>query len=459
MNHQVQFDAELIRRYDVTGPRYTSYPTAVEFAPVEEGGYIRRAEASNATGRPLSLYIHVPFCEKLCFYCACNKVVTKRHERALPYLQALYREMALQGALFDRERPVEQLHFGGGTPTFLNDEQLAGVMEELARHFHLLDDQRQEYSIEIDPRTTDPARIRALADMGLNRISLGVQDVDEWVQKAVNRIQPVELTAAIVEQARASAYRSVSMDLIYGLPLQTADSFARTLETVVALRPDRLAVYNYAHLPELFKPQRRIDENQLPSAEEKLEILRQSIEYLVGQGYVYIGMDHFALPDDELVKAQEEGHLQRNFQGYSTRGHCDMVGLGVSAIGFVNDYYAQNSKDLEDYQQRLAQGRLPVHKGYACNRDDSIRRAVIQEIMCHHRLSYPWVEQRFGLRMETYFSPELGALEPLANDGLIRFLDTGFEVTDRGRILLRHVAMVFDRYLQQRRQARFSKVI
>ncbi len=459
MNHQVLFDAELIRRYDVTGPRYTSYPTAVEFGPARPETYLEHAERSNVSGRPLSVYIHVPFCEKLCFYCACNKVVTKRHDKAPPYLQALFREMELQGRAFDRERPVEQLHFGGGTPTFLDDDQLAEVMENLGRHFRLLKDDRREYAIEIDPRTTDPARIRALADMGLNRISLGVQDVEERVQRAVNRIQPVELTAAIVEQARASGYKSVSMDLIYGLPLQSADSFARTLQIVVGMKPNRLAVYNYAHLPHLFKPQRRISEADLPSAEEKLVILQQTIEYLTDQGYVYIGMDHFALPDDELVQAQEKGELQRNFQGYSTHGHCDMLGLGVSAIGFVDNYYAQNHKDLSAYQQTLSEGRLAVHKGYACDTDDSIRRAVIQEIMCHHRLCYDWVERRFGLRMHEYFASELQALPALAEDGLIELNEQGFTVTDRGRILLRHVAMVFDRYLQQRRQASFSKVI
>ncbi len=459
MNHQVQFDAELIRRYDVTGPRYTSYPTAVEFQPASPETYLRHVRQSNADGKPLSLYIHVPFCEKLCFYCACNKVVTKRHDKAPPYLDALFAEMALQGEALDAGRPVEQLHFGGGTPTFLDDAQLQSVMDTLNRHFNMLDDERREYAIEIDPRTTDPARIRALAGMGLNRISLGVQDVEEKVQRAVNRLQPVELTAAIVEAARESGYQSVSMDLIYGLPLQTADSFARTLETVVAMKPDRLAVYNYAHLPHLFKPQRRIQEADLPSAEEKLVILQHTIEYLTDQGYVYIGMDHFALPDDELVKAQERGELQRNFQGYSTHGHCDMLGLGVSAIGFIDNYYAQNHKNLEDYQQALAEGQLAVHKGYACDEDDSIRRGVIQEIMCHHRLRYDWVEQQYGLDMQTYFATELQALQPLAEDGLITLTDNGFTVTNRGRILLRHVAMVFDRYLQQRRAASFSKVI
>lgn len=460
MQHDVQFDSDLIQRYDVTGPRYTSYPTAVQFSSQTPESYINAAQDSNKDStKPLSIYIHIPFCEKLCFYCACNKVVTKIYDKAGPYLQHLYQEMSLQGELFDRSRPVEQLHFGGGTPTFLTDDQITGIFEHLGKNFKLLKDENREYSIEIDPRTTDAQRIKTLAGLGLNRISLGVQDVELAVQQSVNRVQPFEQTEAIVHAARNNGYNSVSFDLIYGLPHQSLDSFSNTLSTVLKLQPNRLAIYNYAHLPHLFKPQRRINESELPSAAEKLDILQKTIEFLTAEGYVYVGMDHFALPDDELVLAQEKGQLQRNFQGYSTHGHCDMIGLGVSSIGFVNGVYAQNAKTLERYYEPLSQGSLSIEKAYSCNEDDEIRRAVIQEVMCHHGLDYEKISQQFSIDYTDYFSEEMVRLEPLAADGLLVFKPGRFDVTPRGRVLLRHIAMIFDRYLGQKAGASFSKVI
>jgi len=462
VDHSIDFDRALIKKYDVSGPRYTSYPTANLFEHLSSDDYRLAAVSSNddPVPAPLSIYIHVPFCAKLCFYCACNKVVTKNKTRSELYLARLYREIALQGALYDRDRQVEQLHFGGGTPTFLEDEQLETIFEELDRHFTLVKDDRREFSIEIDPRTTDADRIFKLADMGINRLSLGVQDVEPIVQKAVNRVQSIEETTAVINAARAANFKSISLDLIYGLPHQTIDSFAKTIETVLEFRPDRLAIYNYAHMPELFAPQKRILEKDLPSADDKLQILSNTINRLVEAGYVYIGMDHFALPDDELVLAQERGQLQRNFQGYSTHGHCDLIGLGPSSIGQVGGTFSQNAKDLNEYYDLLSEAKIPIVKGYVSTDDDLLRKEIIQEIMCHHRLRYQTFERAFDIEFSGYFWPELEALKSLATDGLLEFCEGGFNVTSKGRVLLRHVAMIFDAYLKvPGKKARFSKVI
>lgn len=462
MDHTVRFDHDLIARYDTSGPRYTSYPTAVQFREQDAGAYRSAAIRSNddPMPRPLSLYVHIPFCEKLCFYCACNKVVTKNREKAEHYLNRLIREIALQGSLFDRDRLVEQLHFGGGTPTFLEDDQIEDLMKELARHFSFSAPDKREFSLEIDPRTTDVKRIARLAEMGFNRMSLGVQDVDPAVQKAVNRIQPVDETRRIMQAARDSGFNSISLDLIYGLPFQTLESYGHTLDTVIAMKPDRLAVYNYAHMPHLFMPQRRIIESDLPAAAEKLDILEMAIKKLTAAGYVYIGMDHFALPDDELVKAQNKGELQRNFQGYSTHGHCDLIGLGLSSIGFVNGVYAQNHKSLPEYYADLSDARLPLAKSYVCNDDDHLRRHVIQELMCHHQLVFSEIESREGIDFKQYFADELKTLWQMQADGLLELLPDRISVTGRGRLLLRNIAMVFDAYLSSGKQpGRFSKVI
>jgi oxygen-independent coproporphyrinogen III oxidase len=449
MTFAVRFDPELVRRHDCFGPRYTSYPTAVQFHDgFGEREYRAAATASNAElGRPLSLYVHIPFCASPCFYCGCNKVVTRSSERADAYLERLYREIALQATLFDRGRPVEQLHFGGGTPTFLTHPQLQALVSALDRSFGLSSDPGREYSIEIDPRTVGRDTLALLRGLGFNRMSVGVQDCDPDVQRAVNRFQPAEETLQVIDDARALGFGSVSVDLIYGLPLQTLASFERTLDTVLTARPDRLAVYGYAHMPHLFKPQKRIKAEQLPSPETRLELLGLTITRLTDAGYVYIGMDHFALPGDELVRAQSDGHLQRNFQGYSTRAHCDLVGLGVSSISKIGRTYAQNAKTLPDYYATIESGRLPVQRGIELTDDDVLRREVIQTLMCHGHVDFTTIGQRFGIDFPAYFAPELERLQHFRNDGLVEFAADRIDATPAGRLLIRNVAMVFDAYL------------
>jgi len=461
---QVQeFDGDLIRRYDTNGPRYTSYPTALQFHDqFEVENYCQQAEASNEDliPRPLSLYIHIPFCESLCYYCGCNKLVTQHPEQALPYLSALHQEITWQGALFDNDRPVEQLHLGGGTPTYINDVQLYELLQHCTRHFNIPRNEDREWSIEVDPRTVDPDRIKNLAKLGFNRLSLGIQDFNPVVQEAVNRIQTVEGTAALVKAARQCGFRSVSFDLIYGLPFQSTASFAGTLEQVLELKPDRLSIYNYAHMPALFKAQKLIREEDLPSPEEKLAIMGLCTETLIGAGYQYIGMDHFALPDDDLVKARDDGTLQRNFQGYSTRGNCDLIGLGVSSISQVHDSLSQNIKHLKLYQECIENGRLPVERGLIITEEDRLRRQIIQNLMCQGRVSFKELQNKFDIDPKIHLSGELFRLRPMIDDGLVNISATGIEVTDRGHLLLRNIAMVFDEYLQPTGdQRRFSKVI
>jgi oxygen-independent coproporphyrinogen-3 oxidase len=457
----MKLDAALIRRYDSHGPRYTSYPTAVQFhTGFDEQSYRRLALLSNAgTPRPLSIYVHVPFCARPCFYCGCNKIITRNPVHAEQYLQRLRREIELQGALFERRRPVRQLHFGGGTPTYLTMAQLAGLFEHLGRHFSIDRSERREFSIEIDPRTLEPHTLAALAELGFNRLSLGVQDFDPRVQQAVNREQSPEQIEQVMTQARALGYRSVSFDLIYGLPLQTVESFGQTLATVVRMRPDRIAAYGYAHMPRLFKAQRAIRTGQLPDAEVRLQLLALTVERLTDAGYVYIGMDHFALPDDELARAMRDGSLHRNFQGYSTHGDCDLIGLGVSAIGAVGNSYSQNRKDLSSYYAGLDQGRLPVDRGIALSVDDVLRREVIQRLMCKGELSMREIEVRYAVDFGDYFANELVALNALATDGLVTSDADAIQVTERGRALLRTIAMVFDAYLPRAQSTQFSKVI
>jgi oxygen-independent coproporphyrinogen-3 oxidase len=454
------FDTALIERYDQAGPRYTSYPTAVQFherfGPAD---YAAAARASNASRRPLSLYFHIPFCDTVCFYCACNKVATKDRSLAQPYLDRVYRELALQAALFDRSRTVEQLHWGGGTPTFISRDQMRELMNETRKNFTLLDDDSGEYSIEIDPREADAETVRLLRDLGFNRMSLGVQDFDPAVQRAVNRIQTEEQTFAVLDAARANGFRSISIDLIYGLPNQSVAGFSATLEKIIAARPNRLSVFNYAHLPERFKPQRRIDAMDLPTPAEKLAILRMTGEKLASAGYVYIGMDHFAEPDDELAVAQRDGTLYRNFQGYSTHSNCDLVGLGITSIGMVGPTYAQNVKSLDDYYARIDAGDLAVFKGLELNRDDQIRRDVITRLICHFVLRFADVEHAWGIGFRDYFRAELDRLGRMATDELVLVGDDRIEVLPKGRFLIRNLCMVFDAYLGSASQARFSRVI
>jgi oxygen-independent coproporphyrinogen-3 oxidase len=463
MTQQVRFDEDLIKRYDVSGPRYTSYPTAVQFHEgFDSVAYELVIAASNSEliPRPLSLYVHLPFCHSLCYYCGCTKKVTRHPEHGQAYLGHLLHEVELQGALFDRDRTVDQLHFGGGTPTFFDDAQLTRLMQSLGGHFSLQESDEREFSIELDPRTVDPQRLETLWNLGFNRISLGVQDFDPKVQQAVNRIQSVDETLGLIGHARELGYESISIDLIYGLPLQTPESFDQTLDTVLASRPDRLAVYNYAHLPQLFRSQRMIEEADIPTPATKLQLMELTIRRLTEAGYIYIGMDHFALPEDELTIAQQEGTLQRNFQGYSTHHECDLVGLGVSSIGKIGDCYAQNLKTIPTWQAAVGAGELPIWRGLTLGTEDRLRRSIIESIMCQGELRYAKYEQRFGIEFEQHFMPEIQALEPLEKDQLIEMDPAGFTVTPAGRLLLRNIAMLFDEYLNRADQPqRFSKVI
>jgi len=462
VEQSVIFDLELIKRYDKSGPRYTSYPTAIQFHEgFAEPQYqtIARATNTESQQRPLSLYFHIPFCDTVCFYCGCNKIATKDRSKAQPYLDRVYRELALQAELYDDDRYVDQLHWGGGTPTFISHEQMRELMAETQRHFRLRDDDSGEYSIEIDPREVQGDTIKLLRELGFNRMSLGAQDFEPVVQQAVNRIQTEEQTFAVLDQARQEGFKSISIDLIYGLPLQTMVSFERTLDKVIAASPDRLSIFNYAHLPELFKPQRRINEAELPQPAVKLDILQMTIEKLAAAGYVYIGMDHFARPDDELAIAQREQTLYRNFQGYSTHAECDLIGIGVTSIGKVGRSYSQNYKGIEEYYQAIDSGHLPVFRGVELDDDDVLRRDVITRLMCHFELDMTAIEKEYGLSFADYFAIELEALQTMQQDGLLEVSDKLIRVMPRGRLLIRNVCMVFDRYLREPSQQRFSKVI
>lgn len=461
MEQGISFDLDLIRRYDQSGPRYTSYPTAVEFdESFDAAAYRAACERSNLSGRPLSLYFHIPFCDTVCFYCACNKIATKDRSLAPPYLERVYKELALQSELFDKSRVVEQLHWGGGTPTFLSHAQMTELMDTTRRHFNLAGDDVGEYSIEIDPREADAPGVALLRRLGFNRMSLGVQDFDPRVQQAVNRIQTEAETMAVLEAARSEGFRSISIDLIYGLPFQTPESFARTLERIIAVDPERLSVFNYAHLPERFKPQRRINEADLPAPEAKLDILQSTIERLTQAGYVYIGMDHFARPDDELARAQQAGTLYRNFQGYSTHADCDLIGIGVTSIGKIDNTYGQNRRGLEEYYADLDAGRLPVFRGIELTRDDLIRRDMITRLICHFELDIPSAEAAWDIRFDDYFADALMKLRDMAGDGLLEVDAQKIRILPRGRLLVRNICMAFDAYLATKTgPIGFSKVI
>ncbi len=458
---ELVIDPVLIRKYDVSGPRYTSYPTADRF--VEAFGEVEWAQwiaKRNIGGikQPLSVYVHVPFCDTICYYCACNKVVTRDHGRSAKYIKYLSRELARVGELLGDERRICQLHWGGGTPTFLSPGETGALANAVGAQFE--PQSGCECSIEVDPRQVEPGRMALLGSLGFNRVSIGVQDFDPEVQKAVHRIQSEEMTRRVIEEARASGFRSVNLDLIYGLPKQTLDSFNATLDKALALDPNRLALYSYAHLPTVFKPQRRIREADLPSAEAKLQILTLAIGRLTRAGYLYIGMDHFAKPDDELAVAQRQGRLQRNFQGYSTHPESDLLGFGVSAIGRVGPTYYQNLKSLDEYYRALDDGRVPVWRGVDLTPDDLLRRAVIQALACHFRVSIESIESAYLVDFRRYFAAELEVLKPLADDGLVELAPDWIVVTPKGRLLVRAVCMVFDRYLRtSRERAGFSKVI
>ncbi len=457
------FQEDLIQRYDKPGPRYTSYPPATEFHDgITEADYRDWARQSNEEPipKPLSLYFHIPFCSSICYYCACNKIITKRKEKAEPYLQDLYREIELQAELYDSDREVRQLHWGGGTPGFLSQQQSGELMEKIAKHFSLQRGVGNDYSIELDPRVIEAGGIAHLRRIGFNRISLGVQDLDEKVQKAVNRIQSLELTAGVIEEARQHGFRSINIDLIYGLPLQTLDSFSNTLQQIIELSPDRIAMYNYAHLPQRFPPQRRINAEDLPDSAEKLDILHNAIDILSDAGYEYIGMDHFARPDDELAEAQRNGSLHRNFQGYAAHAQCDSIGFGVSAISQVHDNFSQNTLSLEDYHEALQHSRLPVIRGYKSLDDDLLRREIIQQLVCHFRLDTRAIERAWGIEFEDYFAEELGRLAEMEKDGLLALDGGEIKVMPPGRLLVRNICMIFDRYQRKPdRRGTFSRTI
>ena len=460
MDHMT-FNRALVEKYDRPGPRYTSYPTAPQFHEAfAEDDYLQAAAASNQVPmpKPLSVYIHVPFCQSLCYYCACNKIITQKTHRAAEYLDYLKREIALQGQLFDPSRKLTQLHFGGGTPTYFTSEQISEVMAALHDAFNLDDSDNHEFSIEVDPRTISPERIHTLRQQGFNRLSFGVQDFDEKVQAAVNRIQSEEQVRELIDAARAAHFKSISVDLIYGLPLQTVDSFDATLSKIIALRPDRIAAYSYAHLPERVRAQRLIRPEDMPPPERKMELLELTIRRLTAAGYVYIGMDHFALPDDELALARANGTLQRNFQGYSTHGDTDLIGLGVSSIGKVGDSYSQSVKLLSEYYERLNQNRLPVQRGYRLSADDVLRREVILALMCHNRVDFAPFEHAHGIVFRDYFANALAQLQEMVEDGLVEIHDDAIVLPPQGQLMMRNVAMTFDAYLGKQ-TVRFSRTV
>ncbi|WFC41583.1 oxygen-independent coproporphyrinogen III oxidase [Pseudoxanthomonas sp. SE1] len=458
------FDPELLRRYDTPGPRYTSYPTAPQFSPGFQEADLREMAAitnGDPIPRPLSLYLHIPFCTSPCFYCGCNRIITRDTARGAAYLTRLYREVAMTSALFDRDRDVEQVHFGGGTPNFLSPAQIAEVMDVLRRQFSFAPAPRLDCSIELDPRFITPDEVGELAAAGFNRASLGVQDFDPDVQRAVNRIQSVEQTLAIIEACRTHGLQSVNVDLIYGLPKQSLEGFSRTLDITLEARPDRLAIYSYAHLPSMFRPQQRINADDLPSPEVKLGLLQCAIDKLGKAGYVYIGMDHFALPGDSLALAQQRGDLHRNFMGYTTHAESDLLGLGVSAISHIGPSFSQNPRDLGSWEQAIDQGHLPVWRGMRLEEDDVIRADVIQRLMCDGALDYRDLGRRHVIDFTAYFADALARLRPLADDGLVELAADGLRATSHGRLLLRIIAMCFDRYLPTAAAStpRFSRTV
>lgn len=449
MNTAQLADQGLVNKYSGNGPRYTSYPTAPQFAddfPMEN--YLEQTEGNQASSRSdLSLYVHLPFCRDICYYCACNKIVTREAGASLRYLDKLHREIELQAELHGSSRPIRQLHWGGGTPTYLDNAELTQLMHDLASHFQLLDQGHREYSIEIDPRTTDGNSIALLKGLGFNRISLGIQDFDPLVQRSVNRVQPFKMVSKLVDQIRAHDFRSLSLDLIYGLPNQDRYTMDATLDKVLQLQPERIACYNYAHLPDRFSSQRAIDRQSLPTASSKLDMQQQIADKLQLGGYLHIGLDHYVLRDDDLALAQQQGRLQRNFQGYSVQLADDLLGLGVSAISQIGDYYVQNVRNLDEYYDILEEGRLPLARGYAMNSEDKLRRHVIMELICNMYLDIADFNLLHDIDFGMHYSTELAQLESMAADGLLELARDSIRITERGRPFLRNICMIFDQYL------------
>jgi len=456
------FDLAVIKKYDKAGPRYTSYPTAPMFhtgiGAEDYEATLRRVADDKA---PLSLYIHIPFCNTVCYYCGCSKIVTKQYDRAAPYLELLLKEIdRVADALGNSQRPVTQLHFGGGTPTFMNNDQMRAIVTRLRERFNFVGRDEGEFSIEIDPRECDENTVRVLQEIGLNRMSMGVQDFDPVVQKAVNRIQTKEETMRVLNEARQHGFESMNIDLMYGLPHQTVETFDATLNTIIEFNPDRIALFNYAHMPHMFMPQRRIDESAMPTAQEKLNILEHSINKLLDAGYVFIGMDHFAKPEDELTIAQQSGKLYRNFQGYSTQADCDLIGLGVTSIGYVGGGFFQNEKEMDAYAEAVGKDEFAVFRGYILSEEDHLRRQVIMRLMCDFSLDYSQFETEFGINFKEHFADGIADLDEMASDNLVELREDGLTVLPAGRLLIRNVAMVFDEYLQKKKEgSSFSKTI
>ncbi len=463
MENKVVFNKELIRRYDTFGPRYTSYPTAVQFTTAFNlDDYLGGVKHSNEDPipSPLSLYLHIPFCDTICYYCGCSKVITKDKSKAGRYIKLLKKEIELQGARFAKDREVTQIHWGGGTPTFLSDEEIYEIIACIRENFNVpAANNNVEFGIEVDPRTVDQQRLKNLSTLGFNRISFGVQDFDSHVQKAVNRVQSNEQIKQHINDSRQLHYQSINIDLMYGLPNQSVHSFSKTLDTTIELNPDRIAIYNYAHLPEMFKPQRRINEEDLPSAEEKLSILQLCIDKLQDAGYVYIGMDHFAKASDSLVDAQQEGSLHRNFQGYSTHADCDMIAMGITAISKIGDNYSQNVRTIDEYEVHLEQNEIPIFRGIELEADDILRSEIINQLMCNNNLDIKKLEKKWGINFAKYFKSSMDSLQKMADDGLLNIEKTRITITTSGRLLTRSICMLFDRYLQEKNNNRFSRVI
>lgn len=456
----IRWNTDLIRRYDQAGPRYSSYPSAMQFnGDIGSFDLLHALRSSRQASRPLSLYVHLPFCANICYSCRRTKVVTKDRGRAATYLEYLEKEIEMIACHVGPDQVVEQLHLGGGTPTFLSHDELRRLMAHLRKHFRLRDDDHGDFGIDIDPREADWPTMGLLRELGFNRVSIAVHDLDPEVQRAINRMQTLEQAQTIIEAARTLQYHSITLDLSYGLPFQTPEGFARTLDTVIELQPDRICMFNYTHQPERFMAQRRIDAATLPSPADKLSMLQNSVEQLVDAGYRYIGMDHFALPDDELAMAQEDGTLQRNIRGYTTHGHCDLIGLGVSAISQIGNLYSQNSSDLMVYQQSLASGQLATSRGLRCSKDDLIRRAVIQKLSCDFELPFAPIEQEFDIDFKAYFEQAWPLLQQLADEGLIELDEHYVIVQPVGRLLVKAVCMAFDHYLPEHADKRFSRMI
>lgn len=452
----ISWDIDLIQKYNYSGPRYTSYPTALEFNErYTEADFLQAVKRHSS--QTLSLYVHIPFCHKLCYFCGCNKIVTRHSHKADEYLQYLAIEIKKRAPLF-KNRNISQIHWGGGTPTYLNKQQISRLMKLLRENFSLLPDIEQ--SIEIDPREIDLDMIDHLHTEGFNRISMGIQDFNKDVQRLINREQDETFVFSLVERARQLLFKSINIDLIYGLPQQTLTSFTHTLDRVIQLGPDRLSVFNYAHLPSRFAAQRKIKDNDLPSADDKLSILQKTVEILTQRGYHYIGMDHFALPNDELAVAQRQGVLHRNFQGYTTQGDNDLLGLGVSAISMIGNSYAQNQKELKAYYANISEKGYALWKGLTMTIDDCIRRDVIKALICNFHLNYADIEKKYNINFTEYFQEDLNYLVPFVADGLVEIQQVGISITAKGRLLIRNICMCFDRYLRHSvRMRRFSRVI